>query len=262
VYQSGMELSDTIPKQVADKLREILLNTKGVCRYEDLKIRRAGDKTFVRVTVQVPDYMGLDESHNLTSKIEADMSKALGNAVISIHTEPCKMEVPTEKLVEKLAMEVHDVKEVHEVTIANSQGKLYVTLHAYVDPRLTVAKAHEIADGIEQRVKKNLPDVEDVTVHIEPFSNKGMKGTAADEDEVRRIVHGIADNYQHMLRVKGIVTYVAGKKRHINIDCNFTKQLSIEEAHEIASKMEAEIGQHFSETLVTVHMEPSLDGPN
>lgn len=172
------------------------------------------------------------------------MSKTLGKAVVTIHTEPCKMEVPTEKLVEKLAMEIHDVKEVHDVTMANSEGKLYVTLHAYVDPRLTVAKAHEIADEIEQGVKKNLPDVEDMAVHIEPFSNKEMKGTAVDEDEVKRIVHEIANEYQNTLHVRAIITYIAGKKRHIKIDCNFTKQLSIEEAHEIATKMEAEIRQH------------------
>jgi divalent metal cation (Fe/Co/Zn/Cd) transporter len=50
----------------------------------------------------------------------------------------------TEKLVEKLATEVDGVKEAHEVNTVYTNGKLYITLHAYVDPKLSVQKAHEL----------------------------------------------------------------------------------------------------------------------
>jgi divalent metal cation (Fe/Co/Zn/Cd) transporter len=53
------------------------------------------------------------------------------------------------------------------------------------------------------------------------------------------------------------VTYVARKKRYINIDCSFTKQISLEDAHKIASQVEEQLREHFAETTVTVHMEPS-----
>jgi divalent metal cation (Fe/Co/Zn/Cd) transporter len=58
------------------------------------------------------------------------------------------------------------------------------------------------------------------------------------------------------LRIKRIVTYIAGKKRYINIDCSFAKQISIEDAHKIASEIEEKVKTHFAETIVTVHMEP------
>jgi divalent metal cation (Fe/Co/Zn/Cd) transporter len=250
-----MELSDAISKHVADKVREAIVSTKEVCRCEDLKIRKAGDKTFVRATVQIPDYLGLEQAHDLTSKVEADIRKILGNAVITIQTKPCEMD--TEKLVEKLSTEVRGVKEVHEINVAYTDGKLYVTLHAYVDPKLSVEEAHEIAEKIEERINQKIRDVEDIAVHIEPFSLGERKGAAVNEDEVRRIVHRTADSYQHAFRIKGVVTFVAGRQRFINVDCSFTKQISIEEAHKIASKIEGEIREHFLETTVTVHVEPS-----
>jgi len=257
VWSSGMELTDTISKEVADKVREVVISTKGVCKCEDLKIRKAGEKTFVRLTVQVPDYMGLEEAHALTSKIEENIKTTLGNTEVTIHTEPCEKEMTTGKLVEKLATEVQGVKEVHEINTAYTDGKLYVTLHAYVEPKLSVEKAHEIAENIEDKIEVKIKDVEDVTVHIEPFDAKIKKGSAVDENEIRKIVHKATETHRQAFRIKRIVTYVAGKKRYINIDCCFTKQISIEDAHEVASQIEEKIREHFAETTVTVHIEPS-----
>ena len=56
-----------------------------------------------------------------------------------------------------------------------------------------------------------------------------------------------------------IVTYVAEGKRYINMDCCFTKQVSITEAHEIASRIEEEIKERFADAVVTVHMEPDYE---
>jgi cation diffusion facilitator family transporter len=256
VWSSGLELTDTVSKEVAEKVRKEILGTEEVCNFGNLKIRKAGDKTFVRATLQVPDYMGLEEAHNLASKVEIKIKNILGNAEVAIHTEPCEAHMSTAKLVEKLATEVEGVKDAHEVNIAYAEGKLYITLHAYVDPKLSIERAHEIAEKIEERIRQKMRNVEDIAVHIEPFSKTERKGTAVDENEVRTIIHRVADNYQHAFRVKGIVTYVAGKKRYINIDCSFTKQISIEDAHRIASQIEEQIREHFVETTVTVHTEP------
>jgi cation diffusion facilitator family transporter len=257
VWSSGMELTDTVSKGLADKVRKEILGTGGVCRFEDLKIRKAGEKTFVRATLQVPDYVGLEEAHGLASDVEAKIKNMLGNAEVVIHTEPCVAEMSTAKLVEKLATEVVGVKEAHEVNVVYAESKLYITLHAYVDPKLSVEEAHEIAERIEEKIGQRIRGVEDVAVHVEPLSLGKRKGATVDEGEIRRIVHAVADSYRHAFHVKGIVTYLAGKKRYINIDCSFTKQISIEEAHEIASQIEEQVREHFVETTVTVHAEPS-----
>jgi cation diffusion facilitator family transporter len=257
VWSSGLELTDTISKDLVERVRKEILGTKGICSLKDLKIRKAGDKSFVRATMQVPDYMGLEEAHDLTSNVETIIKNILGNAEVSLHTEPCESHMPTEKLIEKLATEVEGVKDAHEVDVAYSEGKLYITLHAYVEPKLSVEQAHDIAEQIESKIIREVKDVEDVAVSMAPFSGRRRKGTAVDEGEIRWIIRGIAESYQRAFRVKGIVTYVAGKKRYINIDCSLTKQISIEEAHKIASQIEAQIKEHFVETNVTVHLEPS-----
>jgi len=257
VWNSGMELTDTISKDVADKVRHEIVGTQDVCRLEALKIRKVGEKTFVRAIIQVPDYLDFEESHSLTSRIESDLKKQLGDCEVMIHVEPCIQEMPTEKLVEKLSLEVEGVKEVHEVSTVHTGGKLYVTLHANVDPKLSVEAAHGIAQDIESRIEERIPEVENVAVHMEPYRPKRQKGSTVRDEEIRSAVQSVLESYGKALRVKGIVTYVARKKLHINIDCIFAKQIPLENAHQIASNIEEQLGERFAETIVTVHIEPS-----
>jgi divalent metal cation (Fe/Co/Zn/Cd) transporter len=211
----------------------------------------------VRASIQVPDYLTQEEAHDLASTVESNIKNVLGSAEITIHTEPCKSEMPTEKLVEKLANEVEGVKEIHEVSAVQANGKLYITLHADVDAKITVERAHEIAERIKSRIEAQMKEVEHITVHVEPFSSETRRGTMVNEEEIRNLLYKMAETYRGAFRIKGIVTYVAAKKRYINIDCSFTKQLSVEDAHRIASQVEEQLTEHFEETTVTVHMEPS-----
>jgi cation diffusion facilitator family transporter len=256
IWNSGMELSDAISKDVAEKVRKEILSTNGICKCENLKVRKAGAKTFVEATVQVPDYISFEEAHALASKVEGALKKSLGNVNVTIHVEPLEKEMQTEKLVEKLATEIEGVKEAHEVNAVCANGKLYITLHARVSPKLSVQEAHELAEKIESKISERIENIENVTVHIEPFSPKMRRGSIVNEDEIRKIVYKVAENLRQTFQIKKIVTYVSGGKRYINIDCCFTEGLSIEEAHKIASEIEDKIGKRFEETIVTVHMEP------
>jgi divalent metal cation (Fe/Co/Zn/Cd) transporter len=158
-----------------------------------------------------------------------------------------------EQLVEKLAT-VEGVREVHEIATVYASGKLYITLHAYVDPKLSVEEAHEIAEKIENRMHAGIKQLENVTVHVEPYGE--VRAAEIDEDELRKIIQKVAKGTERDFYMKRIVTYAAEGKRYINMDCCFTEQVSIAEAHEIASWIEEEIKERFKDAVVTVHMEP------
>jgi divalent metal cation (Fe/Co/Zn/Cd) transporter len=203
--------------------------------------------------VQVPSFMSLEEAHALASKIEANLTKALGNVDATIHIEPSERETKMEQLVEKLAT-VEGVREVHEIATVYASGKLYITLHAYVDPKLSVEEAHEIAEKIENRMHAGIKQLENVTVHMEPYGAE-VRASEIDENELRKIIQKVANGVERNVYIKRMVTYAAEGKRYINLDCCFTKQVSITEAHEIASRIEEEIKERFADAVVTVHME-------
>lgn len=256
VWASGMELSDAVSKDFSEKIRMEIASFEGVSKVEGLRVRRAGTKTFVEATVQVPSYMGFEESHALASKIEEKLKRLLKNVEVVIHVEPFEKEMAAEKLVEKLANEVEGVREAHEVNVVYAHGKLYITLHAHVDPALSLEEAHKLAEKIEKRLTEKIGNVGNITVHIEPFNGKLQRGPSTGEEEIQKIIYKTAESLQHFLTVERIITYVVGGKRYINVDCCFKSNISIGEAHRIASKIENVVKRRFTETVVTVHMEP------
>jgi len=256
VWSSGMELSDAISRDVVEKVRKEILVVEGVCKCENLRVRKAGAKIYVDATIKVLETMSLEDAHSLASKIETSIKKSLGNAETTIHVEPLTTKRATDKLVEKLATEVDGVKETHKITAIFTNGKLYITLHARVDPRLSVQEAHEIAEKIESKINEKISQVENVMVHIEPFDAQFQKSSEVDEGEIRKIIHKTMEGLPQALHCKRTLTYVAGEKHFINIDCCFTSQVPIKDAHRIASQIERNIKKRFGKTIVTVHMEP------
>ena len=251
---SVMELSDTASKELVEKTRKTILGNVGVEKAVSLKVRKASSKIFVDASIQVSSHMPLEEAHSLASKIEDSLKEALGNVDATIHMEPSEKDAKMDELVQKLAM-VDGVKEVHEISTIYTGGKFYITLHAYVNPELSVEEAHKIAETIEQRIHAEIKPLENVTVHVEPSSIAGP-AAVVDEVQIKNLVNEITKGIAVHLRIKKIVTYTAEGKRYINIDCCFTKQIQIKEAHQIASQIEKETKERFANAVVTVHIEP------
>jgi len=254
---SIMELSDTASRDMVWDIRKKIVAHDGVQENRNLRVRQAGVKTFIETTVQVSSSMSLDDAHELASEIEADLKAAFGNIDATIHIEPSEKEQRMEQLVKKLAT-VKGVREVHDEATVYANGKLYVMLHAFVDPKLSVEEAHEIAEKIESRMRKGIKQVENVTVHVEPHGVK-IRDAEIDEDELKKLVDELARKVGTSLRLKRTVTYSAEGKRYINVDCCFTKHVPLTEAHGIASQVEKEISEYFAGAVVTVHIEPECE---
>ena len=123
---------------------------------------------------------------------------------------------------------------------------------------MSVEEAHEIAEEIESQMHAGISQLENVTVHVEPYSVE--KRTAeVDEEELKSLIDRLAKKAETSMRLKRTVTYEAEGKRYINIDCCFTKHVQLKEAHEIASQVEKEISEYFTGAIVTVHIEPECE---
>jgi cation diffusion facilitator family transporter len=254
---SIMELSDTTSKELVQKIRNVVSAHEEIMNCRDMKARRAGSKIFVECTIQVSRAMSLEEAHALASDIEEHLVKMFGSVDAAIHIEPAEEETKMERRVKKLAT-VEGVREVHDIVAVYTSGKLYITLHAYVDPKLSVEAAHEIAEKIEKRMHAEIKPLENVTVHVEPHGAE-IRKMEIGEDEMKKLIDELARKVKTDLRLKKTVTYSAEGKRYINVDCCFTKHVPLTEAHEIASQVEKEISEYFAGAVVTVHIEPECE---
>ena len=75
--------------------------------------------------------------------------------------------MPSDQL-EQVAMSVPGVISCHGVRSRGHEGAVYADLHVQVDPALSVDQAHAIAHEVQHRLRTRFPDIQDVTIHVEP----------------------------------------------------------------------------------------------
>jgi cation diffusion facilitator family transporter len=251
---SIMELSDAASKGLVQKIKSEILSNEGILKCTNLKARKVSSKIFIETTVQVSSALNLEDAHSLVSKIEAKLTEIFGSVNATIHIEPSEKETEIKRIVEKLAV-VEGVKAVHNITTVYVGGKLYITLHAYVDPQLSVEKAHAIAEKIENNMQAGVNQLENATVHVEPHGAE-IQASEIDENMLRDIIRRFIKDTMPNFYMKRITTYTSEGRCYVNLDCCFTKEVPITEAHDVASRIEHEIEEHLPNAVVTIHIEP------
>ena len=63
---------------------------------------------------------------------------------------------------------VDGVRSAHDIRARSYSHLLYVEVHVVVDPNISVSAGHKIAKEVRTRIKRSLPDILDVIVHIDP----------------------------------------------------------------------------------------------
>lgn len=75
------------------------------------------------------------------------------------------------RLVEGVVRRVDGVRDCHEIRTRGRADQVYVDLHVLVDSGMTVLDSHRLANIIERDIRKEIPGVYDVVVHMEPVSH-------------------------------------------------------------------------------------------
>ncbi len=78
---------------------------------------------------------------------------------------------PNREVVERIreiAGAVPGVARVEKCLVRQMGYHYFVDMHVEVDPQMTVLRSHEIAHGVKDNVRAQIPRVRDVLVHIEP----------------------------------------------------------------------------------------------
>lgn len=84
--------------------------------------------------------------------------------------ESCDNEI--EKLAKKKALQIKGAKKVETIMVRKSGLDFLIDIHIEVASNLDVACSHQIAEKVEEKITKEIPQVRSVLVHIEPHGKK------------------------------------------------------------------------------------------
>jgi divalent metal cation (Fe/Co/Zn/Cd) transporter len=162
-------------KQAADEL--------GLVIHESWAHRLDGHLT-VEVHVGVDPDLSLGEAHDLVDHLEVELRRRIPQiAEVHTHIEMADKQVqeggraPREQVlrlrqeIERIVSGVAGLSHAHNIIIRRTHegGEQYhVALECDVDADMPVADAHELSEQLELEIRRQLPEVVEVFVHLEP----------------------------------------------------------------------------------------------
>ena len=88
IWKCAEELTDTVSKEEATYIKEVILSVRGVRKCESLRVRRVGRQRFVEATIYVSADLTLRAAHEIATQVEERIHQKFEDAVITIHVEP------------------------------------------------------------------------------------------------------------------------------------------------------------------------------
>jgi len=257
IYETAFELSDAVPRTVLRKVEREIARTKGIIGYKSLRVRKAGKKTYVRVAVNIPENVELEEAHSIASRVELNINRVVSGADVTVHIEPLIGQPSFELRVRRIALEADGVREAHNIEFMNTQRGLCLSLHLGVDPRMSLEEAHYVTEQIEKRLRAEFSELTDVTVHLEPIEDESIVGRGFEDRAISEAVTKVVGSHKEIIRVGKIMLYKAGTSLHIDVNCSFGKHVPLDLAHSIVTSIEQELRERFERAKVTIHQEPA-----
>jgi len=252
-------LTDTAPPGAADKIRAIAARIPGIVALERVRARPAGDVLFVDLVVAVSRTLPLDRVAAIKERIENAVRGEFPKAELTVNTEPRALD--DETVVERVMVIARNrALAVHHVTVQSIGGRVSVSLDLEVDGQLPLARAHEIADGLEQAVREELGTEVEVETHIEPLQMRGLLGQDADEERVAAVraeLAGLATKLGVVRDVHDVRVRETADGEIVNFHAYVDPALTVSDVHESIDDLERALRLRFpSIKRVIGHAEP------
>lgn len=251
-----MERSEKEIAQIIKKRVEAIPAVKG---YHQLSVRITGKRFYVDMHVLLDKNLSFEDTHKIASDIEREVKGVVPNARVTIHTEPLGgSRESIWRLVRDIAEGVPGSRGVHNIHIQEIDGKLCVDLHLEVSANMTVKQSHEVSEQVETRIKVAIPNISEVTVHMESASERISRELTGVETEMESFIEHVAERFPEIKHVHGIEIRKVGDNLHVVMQCHFDPTINMEKAHEISNNLEREIKSAYPRVArIDVHEEPA-----
>jgi divalent metal cation (Fe/Co/Zn/Cd) transporter len=150
---------------------------------------------------------------------------------------------------------------VHDVSIQDFDGRLYVEQHLELDETLPLKEAHDLASELESEIRVDVPEVVSILTHIESEpgtieSGEPLQEDAHLEDRLKKLAREFPEIVDvHDMRVKRVRDYV-----YVSCHCTFPDELALGRVHDVCTALEIRFKQEAPELFrVLIHPEPSTD---
>src|SRR3989441_590650 len=233
----------------------------GVLDAERVRVRRAGNRYFVDVTIQVPRTASFEQVHALSDAVEHRIAEIVP-ADVMVHMEP---RAPAgEHLFEAIRAIAHRRGlAIHDLSAHQADGKLFVELHLEVDEQQSLREAHRRATELEEEIRKLPSGDAQVNIHIEPLGRHiaTAAGAGGEMKELARAVekflNALPKEFHELANCHDVRALEVEHHILVSCHCAMDGSLPITQVHDVTAALEDRVKEKFPQIFrVTIHPEP------
>jgi len=261
-------LLDVAPEGLQERVAEAVTGLDGVIATERVRVRRAGNKHFVDVTISVPRSASFEQVHAISDAVEQRIGEIVP-ADVMVHMEP--RAAAGEHLFDAIRVIAARLGlAVHEISADQLEGSLFIEMHLEVPEQLSLQDAHHRATELEEEIRK-LPGVAPsanrsdavVNIHIEPLGTHialvdGQRGemTGLSRD-IENYINTLPREFPELVDCHDVHVRQVEQKILASCHCAMDGSLPITQIHDVTAALENRVKEHFPQVArVTIHPEP------
>jgi len=162
-------------QEVRDRAHTAALGVPGVREVHNVTVLQVGDELEISLHLKLPGALPLDEAHEIAERVERSIREAVPEATrVQTHIEPlaeasagAEVERRDRAAIERL-VEAETGRPPRELRFLTSPDGTVVHLTLPVDGTTPLAEAHAQASRVEERIRREQPEIDEVIVHTEP----------------------------------------------------------------------------------------------
>jgi len=248
------------PEEVAKIQRVMNEFGKSGVDFHKLRTRRAGGSLYVDLHMGFKPGMSLEQGHELSHTLTAQIEETLPGAKILVHLEPSNtIEVLPEeddqiRCMRDELLKDHRVCEVRNLSATRYRGDMRVEADLSLDPKVSLAESHAVASDLKTRLESCFPEVKETALSFHP-GNGWQK--AFHEDDMGRIRSLVGEHESRFASIHELEVVSSGGFHRIRLALGMPPSLPVSEAHAVAKHLEGDIRELFPEGAeIDLHIEP------
>jgi cation diffusion facilitator family transporter len=228
--------------------------------FHKLRTRRAGGSLYVDLHMGFKPGMSLEQGHNLSHSLTAQIEEALPGAKVLVHLEPSITieTIPEEdeqvKCMRDELLKDQRVCEVRDLRVTRYRGDLRIEADLSLDPKVSLAESQAVASHLKMRLESCFPEVKETALSFHP--GDGWQ-KAFHDDDMGRIRSLVGEHESRFAGIHELEVVSSGGFHRIRLALGMPPALSVSEAHAVAKHLEGDIRELFPEGAeIDLHIEP------
>jgi cation diffusion facilitator family transporter len=255
-------LVDAAPEGTSARIAARLSEVPGVVTPDRIRVRQSGQQLFVDLRLTLPGDIAFEHAQTTVESVESKVRELFPTADVVIHATPqAPAAQDTVARVRAVANRLNF--KVHDVTAYEVRGRVRVNLDLEVDPALTLQVAHDRATELESAVEREIQEISEVNVHIEPLLDRVEPAAEAPmvTSDLEEKLMRIARETPGLLDCHSLEAHEVGSNVHVSMHCTVEPDLPVSRVHDITEHLEFRFRQAFPQILkVSIHAEPREAG--